>query len=162
MNSSCIEEEKCEHWHVKSLLPQDLLAACNWHFIMSEGHSLLNGILERLLECRSDQVLQKDHYLKQDNLSSVRTEERKTLPAPPPPPKPVDTHTSNFPITFSANDLHLLKKVRLESSLRAPPGLVKLRQKIQLHTTKLKPTDYVGFSKLPYQVRKTKQRYHFV
>merc|ERR1711971_122326 len=66
----------------------------------------------------------------QDNLSVVRTEERRTLPAPPPPPKPV----------------------RLESSLRAPPGLVKLRQKIQLHTTKLKPTDYVGFSKLPYQV----------
>ena len=52
--------------------------------------------------------------------------------------------------------------MRLESSLRAPPGLVKLRQKIQLHTTKLKPTDYVGFSKLPYQVSKTKQRYHFV
>ena len=49
--------------------------------------------------------------------------------------------------------------MRLESSLRAPPGLVKLRQKIQLHTTKLKPSDYVGFSKLPYQVRKTKQRY---
>ena len=44
------------------------------------------------------------------------------------------------------------KQVRLDSSLRAPPGLVKLRQKIQLHTTKLKPTDYVGFSKLPYQV----------
>jgi len=57
-------------------------------------------------------------------------EERRALPAPPPPPKPV----------------------RLDSSLRAPPGLVKLRQKIQLHTTKLKPTDYVGFSKLPYQV----------
>ena len=37
--------------------------------------------------------------------------------------------------------------------------MVKLRQKIQLHATKLKPTDYVGFSKLPYQVRKkqTKQ-----
>jgi len=66
----------------------------------------------------------------QDNLSVVRTEERRTLPAPPPPPKPV----------------------RLDSSLRAPPGLVKLRQKIQLHTTKLKPSDYVGFSKLPYQV----------
>ena len=46
------------------------------------------------------------------------------------------------------------KQVRLDSSLRAPPGLVKLRQKIQLHTTKLKPTDYVGFSKLPYQVGK--------
>ena len=44
--------------------------------------------------------------------------------------------------------------MRLESSLRAPPGLVKLRQKIQLHTTKLKPSDYVGFSKLPYQVNK--------
>jgi len=66
----------------------------------------------------------------QDNLSVVRTEDRRTLPAPPPPPKPV----------------------RLDSSLRAPPGLVKLRQKIQLHTTKLKPSDYVGFSKLPYQV----------
>ena len=35
--------------------------------------------------------------------------------------------------------------------------MVKLRQKIQLHATKLKPTDYVGFSKLPYQVRKNKQ-----
>ena len=44
--------------------------------------------------------------------------------------------------------------MRLDSSLRASPGLVKLRQKIQLHATKLKPTDYVGFSKLPYQVRK--------
>ena len=44
--------------------------------------------------------------------------------------------------------------MRLDSSLRATPGLVKLRQKIQLHATKLKPTDYVGFSKLPYQVRK--------
>ena len=48
-------------------------------------------------------------------------------------------------------------KVRLDSSLRATPGLVKLRQKIQLHATKLKPTDYVGFSKLPYQVGKKQQ-----
>ena len=40
LNSSCIEEGKCEH--VKSLLPQDLLAACSWHFILSEAHSLLN------------------------------------------------------------------------------------------------------------------------
>ena len=107
-------------------------------------------------------MLKEHHNVKQDNLSTVRTEERKILPAPPPPPKPVDTHTSIFSRTFSANDLHVLKKVRLESSLRAPPGLVKLRQKIQLHTTKLKPTDYVGFSKLPYQVRKAEQRYHFV
>ena len=49
---------------------------------------------------------------------------------------------------------YVWNQVRLDSSLRAPPGLVKLRQKIQLHTTKLKPTDYVGFSKLPYQVGK--------
>ena len=57
-------------------------------------------------------------------------EERRALPPPPPPPKPL----------------------RLESSRRAvPPSLVKLRQKIT-HTTKLKPTDYVGFSKLPHQV----------
>ena len=57
-------------------------------------------------------------------------EDRKTLPPPPPPPKPM----------------------RQESSRRGPvPGLVKLRQKIA-HTTKLKPTEYVGFSKLPYQV----------
>ena len=57
-------------------------------------------------------------------------EDRRTLPPPPPPPKPM----------------------RQESSRRGPvPGLVKLRQKIA-HTTKLKPTEYVGFSKLPYQV----------
>ena len=79
-------------------------------------------------------------------------EERRALPAPPPPPKPV------MIIVKIAMTMVVLmtywKQVRLDSSLRAPPGLVKLRQKIQLHTTKLKPTDYVGFSKLPYQVGK--------
>ena len=85
-------------------------------------------------------------------------EERRALPAPPPPPKPV------MIIVKIAMTMVVLmtywKQVRLDSSLRAPPGLVKLRQKIQLHTTKLKPTDYVGFSKLPYQVGKqtNKQR----
>ena len=83
-------------------------------------------------------------------------EERRALPAPPPPPKPVMiivtiAMTLVVSMTYMAC---VCKQVRLDSSLRAPPGLVKLRQKIQLHTTKLKPTDYVGFSKLPYQVGK--------
>ena len=115
LNSSCIDEEKCEH--VKSLLPRDLSAVCSWHFILTQTHSLLNGSLEGLLEGRNNKMLKEyqnllngtlkrllelrsDHNVKQDNLSTAQTEERKTLPAPPPPPKPVDTHTSNFPVTF--------------------------------------------------------------
>ena len=115
LSSSCTEEEKCEH--VKSLLPRDISAVCSWHFILTQTHSLLNGSLEGLWEGRNNQMLKEyqnmlkstlkrllkfrsDHNVKQDNLSTVRTEERKTLPAPPPPPKPVDTHTSNFRITF--------------------------------------------------------------
>ena len=115
LNSSCIDEEKCEH--VKSLLPRDLSAVCSWHFILTQTHSLLNGSLEGLLEGRNNKMLKEyqnllngtlkrllelrsDHNVKQDNLSTAQTEERKTLPAPPPPPKPVDTHESNFRITF--------------------------------------------------------------
>ena len=68
-------------------------------------------------------MLKEHHNLKQDNQSTVRAEERKTLPAPPPPPKPVDTPTSNFPIPFFCERPSRIEKGETREQPASPAGL---------------------------------------